>query len=177
MNKKTVSSMGFTLKDLITGLVIILSGFLSGCNNNMNHLNALDPHLELYIEADPESGDFSRNVILPVSKISIPIFPQPIFTSLDIKSAEVVDFSIGKCLMLTLTERSSYELYKLSVDSINKRLVLVFASNVIGFSILEHRINDGSILVLTEVRTKDLEAIVMEINKLVIRINKLKKAQ
>lgn len=146
---------------------------LSGCSQKTDM-----PPMEvlLYIEADSEFGNFSRNAILPISHISIAIFPQPVFTSVDIKSVEIVDSGCGKCLMITLSERSAYELYKISVDSLNNRLVLVIHGQAVGFSIIDHVINDGTILIFVEMSSQDLEALATDINKTIIRINKMKKS-
>ncbi|MDR2735852.1 MAG: hypothetical protein LBB20_03420 [Puniceicoccales bacterium] len=129
----------------------------------------------VYIEADSWSGPFTRNAILPISKISIPIFPQPVFTSVDIKSVEIVDVDYGKCLMVTLSERASYDLYKISIDSLDNRLILTVNGKVVGFSVIDHAINDGTILVFAEMRLQDLEPLVLELNETIARINKMKK--
>jgi hypothetical protein len=150
----------------------LLLWLLPGCSQK------LDPpviDILLYIEADSESGNFSRNAILPISNISIPIFPQPVFTSADMKFVEIVDSDCGKCLMITLSERAGYELYKISIDSINNRLVLVVNGQVVGFSVIDHGISDGTILVFVEMKSRDLESMALDINKTITKVHRLKK--
>jgi hypothetical protein len=156
---------------------IIFYGLLC-CLAGCSHRGDLpSTNILFYIEDDSNSSGFSKTARLPISGLEIPIFPQPAFGTQDIKLVELVDSMYGKCLMGTLSERASYELYKLSFDSLDNRLVLVVINQVIGFSIIDHVIENGTIIVFVEMNQRMLEELLGELNLTISRVNKLKKAR
>jgi hypothetical protein len=72
-----------------------------------------------YRENDSDYSDLRKTALLSIMGHSICIFLQHAFTMMGIKLVELANSMYGKCLMVTLSDRGSFELYKLSVDNVD----------------------------------------------------------
>jgi hypothetical protein len=75
-------------------------------------------------------------VVLPVSRLSVPAIPVPLFTEKDISDVSVQRCGCGCTFAVTLTDHASYEMYQLLFDAAGRKLLLQCGGATIGFSLI-----------------------------------------
>lgn len=116
-----------------------------------------------YLEA--RSGEAGVPVQLPVSGVGITVGAKPVFSEYDVVNAEVARVELGSCLLLQLTPAAARDLYRLSVASLGRRLVLFLNDVPLGARRLEQAMPDGTILVFVERPDAELPALVERLKR------------
>ncbi len=107
--------------------------FVCGCQN----IQLRDTHVcSVYLESEKENSEYSVIKILPVSMTAISVIPIPVLNDKEIKDVSIIHGQYGTMLSVHFTDRGAYELYQLSFEATNRRLILEYDNTVIGFSIL-----------------------------------------
>ncbi|MES1168037.1 MAG: hypothetical protein ABUL61_02590 [Oleiharenicola lentus] len=116
-----------------------------------------------FLETRP--GEAGVPLHLPVSGVSVTVAAKPIIVEYDILNAEVAKVELGQCLLLQLTPAAARDLYRLSVASVGRRLVLALNDEPVGARRIEQAMNDGTILVFVERPDAELPALVGRIKR------------
>jgi hypothetical protein len=116
-----------------------------------------------FLETRP--GEAGVPLHLPVSGVSVTVAAKPILVEYDILNAEVARVELGDCLMLQLTPAAGRDLYRLSVASMGRRLVLTLNDEPVGARRIEQAMPDGTVLVFVERPDADLPALVTRIKR------------
>ena len=111
-----------------------------------------------FLEARP--GETGVPLQLPVSGVSITVGAKPLFVEYDILNAELAKVDLGPCLLLQLTPAATRDLYRLSVASVGRQLVLVLNDAPVGVHRIEQAMTDGTVLVFVEGPDAALPALV-----------------
>jgi hypothetical protein len=150
---------GRILFQLIAGVVAL---GLAGCQS------ARPPDYQplvarFYLENRP--GEAGVPVQLPVSGVGLTISAKPVIVEYDLVNAEVAHVDLGACLMLQLTPAAARDLYRLSVTSLGRRLVLFLNDAPVGARRIEQAMPDGVILVFVETPDADLAPLVARLKR------------
>jgi hypothetical protein len=125
---------------------------------------AYDPVVvRFFLETRP--GEAGVPLQLPVSGVGITVAAKPILVEYDILNAEVARVELGDCLLLQFTPAAARDLYRLSVASLGRRLVLTLNDEPVGARRIEQAIGDGTILVFVERPDADLPGLVGRIKR------------
>jgi len=146
-------------------LVTLLLGLalLSGCQTTPP-----DPMNEplvarFYLETRP--GEAGVPLELPISKVRVAVNPKPVFVETDIVGAELVRVKIGWCMLVKFSPAAGRDLYRLSVDSGGRRLVLTFNDNPAGARRIDELMEQGALLTFVEVDDVNLPPLVERLNR------------
>lgn len=99
-------------------------------------------------------------VTLPQSGVRIAIAPKPVLVEYDVTNAEVAQVELGRCLLVQLSPAAARDLYRLSVASLGRRLVLSLNDEFLGARRIDGAMSDGAVLVFLEVPDEKLPEIV-----------------
>ncbi|MBI3884651.1 MAG: hypothetical protein HY302_02815 [Opitutae bacterium] len=121
-----------------------------------------------YLETKPAEAGLA--VQLPQSGVAINVGPKPVFVEYDIVNAEVTQVDLGQCLLFQLTPAASRDLYRLSVASVGRRLVLSLNDKLVGARRIERAMGDGNILVFVELPDADLPGLVARLKRTAVDI-------
>jgi hypothetical protein len=146
-------------------LIALLGGllFLSGCQTALpDPMN--DPLIaRLYLESRP--GEAGMPVELPVSKVRITVNPKPVFVETDIVDAQLIRVNIGWCMLIQFTPAAGRDLYRLSVGSQGRRLVLSFNDQPAGARRIDQAMPEGAMLTFVEVDDVNLPPLVERLKR------------
>jgi hypothetical protein len=151
--------MALSLLQLLTLLLMLA---LPGCQS------AKPPDYQplvarFFLESRP--GETGVPLQLPVSGVSITVGAKPVFVEYDIRNAELAKVDLGPCLLLQLTPAAARDLYRLSVASVGRRLVLVLNDAPAGVHRIERAMPEGSILFFVETPDTALPALVERLRR------------
>ena len=136
---------------------------LSACHSSPKP-PAYDPVVvRFFLETRP--GEAGVALHLPVSGVSVTVAAKPILVEYDILNAEVARVELGQCLLLQFTPAAARDLYRLSVASVGRRLVLTLNDEPVGARRVEQAMPDGTVLVFVERPDADLPALVGRIKR------------
>ena len=76
-----------------------------------------------------------------------------------------MEVELGRCLMFKLTPAAARDLYRLSVQSQGRRLVLVVNGAPLGARRIERPFDDGTVLIFAEINDTELPALVGNMRK------------
>ena len=145
-------------------VLLLLSGLIlfSGCQSTRP---PEPPPLvaRFYLEARP--GEAGVPVQLPVSGVNLTVGAKPVFSEYDLVNAEVAHVELGSCLLVQLTPAAARDLYRLSVASLGRRLVLFLNDAPLGARRLEQAMPDGTILVFVERPDAELPGLVERLKR------------
>ncbi len=145
----------------LTVVLLALLG-LAGCQSKPEPLKV--PLIaRLFLEARP--GEPSVPLQLPVSGVTIKVSPKPVFVESDIIDAQLVRVNLGWCLMLRFTPAAGRDLYRLSVGSLGRRLVLTFNDQPAGARRIEQAMTEGALLTFVEVDDVNLPPLVERLRR------------
>ncbi|MDR3317588.1 MAG: hypothetical protein LBS71_02150 [Puniceicoccales bacterium] len=153
----------------------IITLFLNGCQTAKN-LPKSDFHF--YIESNETSANalWIRTATMPVSDLKINICPYPALLAKDVEFAQLIPSNVGQCILFKFTHPASVMLYQLSVESVGRKIVLIFNGQPIGLSMpINSTIMDGTLAIFPEINEDELKSVIKEINDTVVKIKKLKK--
>lgn len=101
-----------------------------------------------FLEA--KAGEPGVTVMLPQSGVTLVVSPKPVVVEYDIVNAEVAQVELGRCLLVQLSPAATRDLYRLSVSSVGRRLVLSLNDQFVGARPIEGAMSDGTILTFVE---------------------------
>ncbi len=130
---------------------------LAGCSSPAPSPTVEPLVARIYLEMRP--GEAGLPVQLPVSGVAVTVNPKPVIVEYDFTGAQVAEVELGRCLMLRLTPVAARDLYRLSVSSLGRRLVLALNDRVLGARRIEQPISDGVVLIFLEVPDPELSAL------------------
>ena len=116
-----------------------------------------------FLEVRP--GEAGVPVQLPVSGVRITVGAKPVILEYDIVTAEVARVDLGPCLLLQLTSAAARDLYRLSVASLGRRLVLTLNDTPVGAHRIDQTIPDGTLLVFVERPDAELPLLVARLKR------------
>ena len=119
--------------------------------------------VRFFLETRP--GEAGVLLQLPVSGVGITVAAKPILVEYDVLNAEVARVELGNCLLLQFTPAAARDLYRLSVASMGRRLVLTLNDEPVGARRIEQAIGDGTILVFVERPDAELPGLVERIKR------------
>ncbi|MEZ5278276.1 MAG: hypothetical protein R3F07_17980 [Opitutaceae bacterium] len=150
---------------------IILAGMLvgvAGCATTPDY----EPKVtRVFVEANPLEG-YSQVLVLPLSKVSIPIDPKPVLSELDIVGVDLVRVDLGLCLDFRLTPAAGRDLYRLSVNRMGRRLVLTINGVPVGVRLMDRPFSYGSIMFFVEIPNDELDKLVADLQATAIDVQK-----
>jgi hypothetical protein len=112
----------------------------------------------LFLEV--RSGEVGVPLQLPVSGVTIMVGAKPVFMEYDLANAEQAQVELGRCLLLRLNPAATRDLYRLSVASLGRRLVVELNDAPVGARRIEQAMSDGTILVFVEKPDAELPSLV-----------------
>lgn len=104
--------------------------------------------VELFLESNEPGAEVLE---LPQSLVHIPVRAQPVLSSSDVTSVEVVGSEMGKALQVRFTPSAAQELQRVSAAAGRRRLVLAINGVPLGALRLSGPITEGQIAVFLEV--------------------------
>jgi hypothetical protein len=116
-----------------------------------------------YLEVRP--GEVGIPAQLPVSGVRLMVNAKPVFVEYDLVNAEVAHVDLGSCLLLQLSPAAARDLYRLSVTSLGRRLVLFLNDVPLGARRIEQALPDGVILVFVETPDTELGPLVARLKR------------
>ena len=137
----------------VLAVIVGLAGCQSGNNKEEPPLLA-----RFYLELKP--GEPGVGVDLPQSGLTIGVQRKPVLVEYDILNAEVAQVELGRCLLVQLSPAAANDLYRLTVNSLGRRLVLLLNDQPVGARRIDEAIADGNLLLFLEVPDADLPQIV-----------------
>lgn len=111
-----------------------------------------------FLEVGP--GEAGVPVVLPRSGVTIVVAPKPVLVEYDLVNAEVAQVDLGRCLLVQLNGAATRDLYRLSVSSVGRRLVLALNDRFVGARPIEGAMSDGAILTFVELPDEELPGLV-----------------
>jgi hypothetical protein len=151
------SRSGIALSVLVSTLA------LTACTSAPKPVDYQPLVVRFFIEARPGEGGVP--VHLPVSGVSVTVAAKPVLVEYDILNAEVAKVELGQCLMLQFTPAAARDLYRLSVASMGRRLVLTLNDEPVGARRIDQALGDGTLLVFVERPDAELPALVERIKR------------
>ena len=152
----------------IAMLGVALALALSGCATSKPPKDYKPMAARFFLEA---SGD-GTPVTLPLSGVRVAVNSKPVLTEGDFINVELVQVDLGKCLFFQLTPTATRDFYRLSVTHQGRRLVLVINDAPIGARLIDSPISNGAVLVFAEVPEPDLPALVDNLKKTTVAVQK-----
>jgi hypothetical protein len=136
---------------------------LSACTSTPKPMAYEPLVVRFFIEARP--GEAGVLVHLPVSGVSVTVAAKPVLVEYDILNAEVAKVELGQCLLLQFTPAAARDLYRLSVASMGRRLVLTLNDEPVGARPIDQAMPDGTLVVFVERPDSALPALVERIKR------------
>lgn len=154
-----------TRRIISLGLAVLAAAWFGGCQSAMPPAPTDYQPLvaRFYLETTPNEAGLA--VQLPSSGVHLNVAPKPVFVEYDLINAEVAQVDLGLCLLVQLTPAASRDLYRLSVGSVGRRLVLSLNDKLLGARRIERAMSDGNIMVFVEVPDAELPGLVNRIKR------------
>lgn len=111
-------------------------------------------------------------VTLPQSGVRLSVNSKPVITEGDILNVELVQVDLGKCLLVQLTPSASRDFFRLSATHQGRRLVMTVNGDAIGARRIDGVITNGALFVFVEVAEDKLPALVDNLKKSSIAIQR-----
>ena len=143
-------------------LALFLLLFLAGCQSKPEPLK--EPLIARFF-LESRAGEAGVPLQLPVSGVGITVNPQAVFLESDLVDAELVRTNLGWCMRVRLTPAAARDLYRLSVASIGRRLVLTFNGLPAGAGRIDQAMPDGALLIYVEVQDINLPPLVERLKR------------
>lgn len=154
----------FVIRDRCRWFVawVAVAAGLAGCQSTKPPTDYKPTWARFFLES--ASGD-GTPVTLPQSDVRLMVNSKPVLTEGDILNVEVVQVDLGKCLMFQLSPSATRDFYRMSVSHQGRRLVLVVNDNTLGARRIDGAITNGAIFVFVEVPDAELPALVENLKK------------
>jgi hypothetical protein len=154
---------------LLLPFMVIVGAALMGCTTSPA-TGKSSPLARFFLEAQGSAGE---RIILPQSETEISIARKPVLTEFDLVSVEIAQVELGKCLQFRFTPAASRDLYRLSVDNLGQRLVLVVDGHAMGARRIDRPIADGTLLMFVETPDDALRALQMGLRQTSVEIQRV----
>jgi hypothetical protein len=152
------------IRALVASLLVLGAVVLAGCRSTATPPPAYAPLVaRFYLETRPNEAGVP--VTLPQSGVALNIAPKPVLVEYDIVNAEVAQVELGRCLLVQLSPAAARDLYRFSVSSVGRRLVLSLNDQVLGARRIESAMADGVVLVFVEMPDDQLPGIVERLKR------------
>ena len=138
---------------------------LSSCNTTKATPAAPSAPLVARFFLEAKRNEAGVPVTLPRSGLTITVAPRPVLVEYDIVNAELVQVELGRCLLVQLTPAASRDLYRLSVSSVGRRLVISLNDEFLGARQIEGAMADGTVMIFLEVSDDALPEIVTRLKQ------------
>lgn len=113
-----------------------------------------------------ESGDSQGEVVtLPQSGSRITVNSKAVFTEFDVVDVKIVQVELGQSLVFHFTPAAARDLSRLTSANIGQRLVLVLGGVPFGARLINHPMDQGTLLIFVEVPDAALPALVASLNE------------
>lgn len=150
--------------------VLLLSGLLlSGCASTEQPRDYLPMLARFYLES---SGNDGIPATLPQSGVSLTVHAKPVLTEGDVANVELVQVELGKCLMFQLTASAARDFYRLSATNQGRRMALFINGRAVGARRIDGPIVNGTIYVFVEAPEPDLPALVENLKKTAVALQR-----
>ena len=139
-----------------------LIGLASGCQSAPEAKNYTTVSARFFLESGSADG---MPLTLPQSGVRVTVNGKPVVSEGDIINVELVQVDLGKCLLFQLSPSASRDFYRMSVTHQGRRLVLLLDGVPMGARRIDGAITNGSVFVFVEVPESDLPALVDNLKK------------
>lgn len=151
------------------GLGLVLGLALAGCQTK-TEADRPPVVARFLMETDATRG--AIEVLLPVSGVRVRVAPKPVITEYDITGVAEARVDLGHCLLFRLTPAASRDLYRLSAQNLNRRLVLVLNGQPMGARVIDRPLEPGALFIFLEVPDARLPVLVQDITATSQRLQK-----
>lgn len=155
------------------GLVALFSSclalLLGGCAGSSTPKDYKPTLARFFLESATGDG---TPITLPKSSVRLAVNPKPVVTEGDIVNVEIVQVELGKCLFFQLSPTATRDFYRMSVSHQGRRLVLVINDVPLGARRIDGAITNGVIYVFAEMPDAELPALVANLKKTSIALQK-----
>lgn len=124
---------------------IVICALLVGCNSIGHNKHSCFILLESCNEA------CARIVTLPVSCVDVAVAPVSLFTEQDIVNISLRNCAHGCALAMSLTDHAAYEMYKLSLEAVGRKLLFECDGAIVGFSVIDDAADVHEIVFIPEI--------------------------
>ena len=128
--------------------IALLLAFNGGCNTAPKKKDYNAVSARFFLEA--RAGEQGLPIKLPVSGVTLEVDPRPILLEFDIAHVQLVNGEYGPGLMFVLTSQAARDLYRISVTSQGRRLVLSLNGTPVAAIPLTGPLGSGAIVVYPE---------------------------
>jgi hypothetical protein len=135
---------------------------LSGCQSTKAPTDYKPTWARFFLESASRDG---TPVTLPQSGVRLVVNSKPVITEGDIVNVEIVQVDLGKCLLFQLTPTATRDFYRMSVSHQGRRLVLVVDDATLGARRIDGAITNGAVFVFVELPDPALPALVENLKK------------
>jgi preprotein translocase subunit SecD len=153
---------------LTLGLAVLLC-VAAGCQSASKPKDYKPTWARFFLEAARGEGS---PVLLPQSGVRLGVNSKPVITEGDIVDVELVQVELGRALMFKLTPTAARDFYRLSGTHQGRRLVLVVDGDPLGARRIDGAIGDGIVYVFAEMPESALPALVENLKKSAIALQK-----
>lgn len=155
---------------LIKFFVLCSLLLLAACNRSSNEKALSIPRLAL--EAGHLTyGQMTDSVVrLPISGSQIAINREILVSEFEIQQVELVQVKLGLAIMLQLSDAGARALYRASVASNGRRVVLLVNGNAIAARRLDGPISDGKYYTFVEMADDALPELVLNLKRSIRKI-------
>ena len=152
----------------LMGLLLLGSALASVVSCTAPRKEAITTEFEplvarFYLET--KRGEAGVPISLPQSGLSITIAPRPVLVEYDIVNAEIAQVELGRCLLVMLTPAAGRDLYRLSVASVGRRLVLSLNDQFVGARVIDAAMAEGAVLIFLELPDAELAPVVERLKR------------
>jgi len=153
------------MHSLLSFLVLCSLLFLAACDRSVDQKALSIPRLAL--EAGSLSyGQMTEQVVtMPISGSRIAINRELLVSEFEIQQVELVRVKLGLALMLQLSDAGARALYRASVASNGRRVVLLVNGNAIAARRLDGAITDGKYYTFVEMTDDALPDLVLDLKR------------
>jgi hypothetical protein len=151
---------------ILVGLLVVMAGCHSASSKPKDYKPTW---ARFFLEAGAGEG---TAVTLPLSGVKVTANSKPVITEGDIVNVELVQVELGKALMFQLTPTATRDFYRLSGTHQGRRLVLVVNDVPLGARRIDGAITNGVIFVFAEMPEEAMPALVENLKKSAVALQK-----
>jgi hypothetical protein len=139
-----------------------LALLLASCRSLAPGPSAVTTRARCFLES---SGADAVTMVLPQSGVAVRVSSRPVLTEIDFANAEMAQVELGKCLMLQLTPAAARDLYKFSVQNLQRRLVLMINDQALGARRIDGPLGEGALFFFVELPDAELARLVANLKQ------------
>jgi hypothetical protein len=150
-------------------LLVAMTFAIAGCQSASKPRDYKPTWARFFLEAGSGEG---TAVALPLSGVKVTVNSKPVITEGDIINVELVQVELGKALMFQLTPTATRDFYRMSGSHQGRRLVLVVNEAPLGARRIDGAITNGVVFVFPEMAEEALPALVENLKKSTVALQK-----